>query len=72
MFLHKKIIRIHGLSAFPLENVFYFIQGIRCAHGSYVGESKQSLLTRMNSQTLLVTGLNYAVSSGKLLFPKIF
>lgn len=67
----NKIITIHRVSAFPLENVVYFIQDIRCVHGSYVGETKQSLLTRMNSQSLLIMGLNNPVSIRRVLFPKI-
>lgn len=68
----NKIIKICGLSAFPLESVVYFIQGIKCVHGSYVGETKQSLLTRMNSWALFMTGLNNPVSIRKALFPKHF
>lgn len=68
----NKIIKICGLSAFPLENVVYFIQGIRCVHGSYVGETKQSLLTRLNSEALLITGLNNPVSIRRVFFPKHF
>lgn len=68
----NKIIKICGLSAFPLENVVYFIQGIRWVHGIYVDETKQSSLTRMNSQALLITGLNNPVSVRRVLFPKHF
>lgn len=68
----KKIITIHGLSALPLENMVCFIPDIKCAYGSYVGETKWLLLTRMNPQTLLITGLNNPISSGGALFRKHF